>query len=106
MNHLQLFADTFGWARDVTAPSRRRLGWVYGFEGKCLKEGLRNGAEASLPVRLAHRLRRRPVYRRGRLRLSAHSVRRGGQVGRARRCMAWQRIAWFKKPAADFPARA
>jgi hypothetical protein len=27
-------------------------------EGKCLKEGLRNGAEASIPVRLAHRLRR------------------------------------------------
>ncbi|MVT65960.1 hypothetical protein GPL21_12660 [Bradyrhizobium pachyrhizi] len=27
------------------------------FEGKCLKDGLRNGAEVSLPVRLAHRLR-------------------------------------------------
>ncbi|MGK0245304.1 MAG: hypothetical protein ACI9HH_003962, partial [Pseudomonadota bacterium] len=32
------------------------------FEGKCLrakclKDGLRDGAEASLPVRLAHRLR-------------------------------------------------
>jgi hypothetical protein len=38
---------------DVTAPSRTGLGWVYGFEGKCLKDGLRNGAEASLPVRLA-----------------------------------------------------
>jgi hypothetical protein len=28
MNHLQVFADTFGWARDVTAPSRRGLGWL------------------------------------------------------------------------------
>jgi hypothetical protein len=36
------------------------------FEGKCLKDGLRNGAEASIPVRLAHRLRRAPVCRRGR----------------------------------------
>jgi hypothetical protein len=35
------------------------------FEGKCLKDGLRNGAEASIPVRLAHRLRRAPVCRRG-----------------------------------------
>lgn len=88
MNHLQLFADTFGWARDVTAPSRRGLGWVYGFEGKCLKDGLRNGAEASIPVRLAHRLRRAPVCRRGRPWLSANSVRRGGQVRRARQCIA------------------
>jgi hypothetical protein len=25
------------------------------FDGNCLKDGLRNGAEASIPVRLAHR---------------------------------------------------
>ena len=81
MNHLQLFADTFGWARDVTAPSRRRLGWVYGFEGKCLKEGLRNGAEASIRFGFAHRLRREPVCRRGRPRLLANSVRRRGRFG-------------------------
>jgi hypothetical protein len=30
------------------------------FEGECLKDGLRNGAEASIPVRLAHRLLGRP----------------------------------------------
>jgi hypothetical protein len=30
------------------------------FEGKCLKDGLRNGTEASMPVRLAHLLRRAP----------------------------------------------
>jgi hypothetical protein len=31
-------------------------------EGKCLKDGWRNGAEVSVPVRLAHRLRRAPVF--------------------------------------------
>ena len=51
----------FGWARDVTAPSRRGLGlgssvWRQVLEGKCLKDGLRNGAEASLPVRPTGRL--------------------------------------------------
>ena len=41
MNHLQVFADTFEGERDVTAPSRRGLGWFQVFE--CLKDGLRNG---------------------------------------------------------------
>ncbi|WP_128089476.1 hypothetical protein [Bradyrhizobium viridifuturi] len=40
------------------------------FEGKCLKakclkDGLRNGVEVSLPARLAHRLRQAPVCRWG-----------------------------------------
>jgi hypothetical protein len=48
------------------------------FEGKCLKEGLRNGAEASIPFWLAHRLRRAPVCRRGRPWLSAKFGALGG----------------------------
>jgi len=47
-----------------------------------------------------------PVCRRARPWLSANSVHCGGQVRRARQCIAWQRIVWFKKPAADFPERA
>jgi hypothetical protein len=52
MNHLLVCAASFGWARDVTATSRGGLGWVKGLKGKCLKVGLRDGAEALLPVRL------------------------------------------------------
>src|SRR5450432_2563752 len=39
-------------------------------------------------VHFTHRLRRAPVCRRGRPWLSANSVRRGGQVRRARQCIA------------------
>ena len=46
-----------------------------------MKEGLRNGAEASIRFGFAHRLRREPVCRRGRPRLLANSVRRRGRFG-------------------------
>jgi hypothetical protein len=63
---------------------------------------LRTGAEVSLPVRLAHRLRRAPVCGGVGLGCQPISVRRGGQVRRARQCMPDSILSDSKSPRRIF----
>jgi hypothetical protein len=76
------------------------------FEGKCLKDGLRNGAEVSIPVGLPIVIAGHPSV--GGVGLGCQPVRfaAAASFGALGSVLPDRVLSDSKKPAADFPARA